>query len=175
VAFAPSEAPAFPAAAHDHQGCIARAVDTALAICEGRGVRLTELRRRVLELVWTSHAPVGAYDILQQLQRDRKGAAPPTVYRALEFLLSEGLIHRLDSLSAYVGCPHPERSHISQFLICTACSGVAEIDSPGLREAILDNAAAAGFTVSRSTVELQGLCPPCAARQAQPDRPAPLA
>src|SRR5262249_31814588 len=86
---------------HDHQACVAEALDKAALLCDRRGARLTELRLRVLELVWRSHAPVGAYEVLGLLQqRGGKRAAPPTVYRALDFLLEHGLIHRLESLNA---------------------------------------------------------------------------
>jgi Fur family zinc uptake transcriptional regulator len=147
---------------HDHQRCIDDALERAAALCHGRGARFTELRRRVLELVWGSHAPVGAYEILQLLQAEQKASAPPTVYRALEFLIEHGLVHRLDSLNAFVGCAHPERRHVSEFLICTACDRVAELDDARLRSAVEDSAAAAGFAVRRLTIELQGLCPSCA-------------
>jgi Fur family zinc uptake transcriptional regulator len=147
---------------HDHQLCIDDAVARAVMLCEGRGARFTDRRRRVLEIVWRSHGPIGAYDILQLLQAERRSSAPPTVYRALDFLIAHGLVHRLDSLNAYVGCAHPERRHISEFLICTGCERVAELDDARLRTAVEGSAAAAGFAVRRLTIELQGLCPSCA-------------
>ena len=151
----------FGARPHDHASCIAEALGKAASLCDRRGARLTAIRRRVLELVWRSHQPVGAYKILGRLKRNGKRAAPPTVYRALDFLLENGLVHRLESLSAYIGCPHPEQRHTSQFLICRQCSGVAEIYDPGISTAVSTSAAAAGFVVSRLTIELQGLCPRC--------------
>jgi Fur family transcriptional regulator, zinc uptake regulator len=147
---------------HDHQRCIDDAIDRAALLCETRGARFTALRRRVLEIVWRAHAPIGAYEILQSLQAEGRTGAPPTVYRALEFLLEQGLVHRLDSLNAFLGCAHPERRHISEFLICTGCERVAEIDDARLRGAVEDSASAAGFAVRRLTIELQGLCPSCA-------------
>ncbi|WP_425450051.1 Fur family transcriptional regulator [Virgifigura deserti] len=152
---------AFPHRHHNHQRCVDQALGKALSLCEERGARLTSLRRRVLELVWRSHEPVGAYDILEQLQRDGHRAAPPTVYRALEFLRDQGLVHRIESLNAFVGCPYPDESHVSQFLICTACSEVAEIDGTKIRAAASRNAAAAGFAIDRLTIELRGLCARC--------------
>jgi Fur family zinc uptake transcriptional regulator len=147
---------------HDHRHCIDAALDRAATLCGRRGARLTEIRRRVLELVWNSHAPVGAYELLEQLQRDGRSAAPPTVYRALEFLMEQGLVHRLESLNAFVGCPQPDKEHVSQFLICTDCRNVAEIDDPGIGSAVSRSAAAAGFVVDRLTIEMHGLCPVCA-------------
>lgn len=148
---------------HDHQRCIERALDKAAGLCAERGARLTELRRRVLELVWRSHEPVGAYAILEQLQRQRGSAAPPTVYRTLDFLMAQGLIHRIASLNAFVGCPMPDRRHSSQFLICGDCGRVAEIDDSRIDSAIARSAASQGFTVDQPTIELHGRCPACSA------------
>jgi Fur family zinc uptake transcriptional regulator len=146
---------------HDHQHCIADALDRAAALCEQRGSRLTDIRRRVLELVWRNHAPVGAYDLLDEIRKDGRAAAPPTVYRALDFLREQGLVHRLESLNAFVGCTRPDRSHVSQFLICTGCQAVAELDAPEVGSAVSQSAAKAGFIVDRMTIEMQGLCPAC--------------
>jgi Fur family zinc uptake transcriptional regulator len=147
---------------HNHAQCIADALGMAEAVCTKRGTRLTPIRRRVLELIWNGHKPIGAYAILDSLREGSKGAAPPTVYRALEFLMEQGLIHRIESLNAFVGCDHPEDRHVSQFLICANCSSAIEIQDRGIATAVKKSAAEAGFTVNRFTVELQGLCPVCA-------------
>ncbi len=154
-------APGFADAQHDHGHCMAKALATAERLCARRGARLTQLRRRVLELVWTSHAPVGAYDLLRRLSREHQSAAPPTVYRALDFLLEHGLIHRIESLNGFVGCPEPAADHTGQFLICRDCGVAAELADPRIDQAISNGAAALGFTVERKTVELSGLCPAC--------------
>jgi Fur family zinc uptake transcriptional regulator len=151
----------FQAAGHDHETCVDHALDCAAALCRERGARLTELRRQVLQLVWHGHKPVGAYAILEALRRSHPGAAPPTVYRALEFLGEHGLIHRIESLNAYVGCPRPERPHVGQFLICGECSATAELDEPSIARAVLRRAAALGFAVERQTIEVRGRCPAC--------------
>lgn len=154
----------FPRAAHDHARCRDDALAQAAELCGRRGLRLTELRRRVLELVWDSHAPVGAYEILERLGdggEERRRAAPPTVYRALDFLSREGLVHRLDSLNAFVGCSAPEAAHRACFLICRGCRNAAELREPGLEGSLDRVAAAAGFAVERATVELAGLCSRC--------------
>ncbi len=154
---------AFTGTGHDHDRCVADAVAAAAALCHRRGVRLTELRRRVLELVWASHNPVGAYDILDRLGRERRRVAPPTVYRALEFLCAERLVHRIDSRNAFVGCAFPGAPHRAYFLICGRCGNAAEIDDRPLRSALDSLAARAGFLVEQETVELSGLCPQCRA------------
>ncbi|KAA0598446.1 Fur family zinc uptake transcriptional regulator [Azospirillum lipoferum] len=149
-------------ALHDHTHCIADALTRADALCAERGARLTALRRRVLELVWSSHRPRGAYAILEDLsQQDGKAAAPLTVYRALEFLVEQGLVHRIESLNAYVGCAAPGDVHSGQFLVCEACGDAAEIDDPGVGAAIIAAAAGRGFRVQRPTVEVRGLCKSC--------------
>ena len=107
---------------HDHRHCLKDALDRAAALCRDRGVRLTPIRRRVLELVWSGHRPLGAYDILDALQAERRGAAPPTVYRALDFLREQGLVHRIESRNSFVGCPDPDTPHGGQFLICRTCA-----------------------------------------------------
>ncbi|ADE15364.1 ferric-uptake regulator [Nitrosococcus halophilus Nc 4] len=151
----------FRGASHNHWRCIRDALAVAEKNCANRGLRLTKLRRRVLELVWERHAPVKAYDILEQLRQEHRGAAPPTVYRALDFLLQAGLIHRLETLNAYVGCGDPDRPHIGQFLLCRQCGTVAELDAPEITGILSREARNLGFRVDRQTVEIRGLCPQC--------------
>lgn len=147
-------------AEHDHAGCVDEALRVAEEVCLARGVRLTDLRRRVLSLVWNGHKAVGAYTLLEQLQRDGK-AAPPTVYRALDFLLEQGLIHRLASLNAFVGCSQPGAPHSGQFLICETCQNLVELDDDTIDQAIANRSRSGGFLPSRQTVEILGLCPRC--------------
>ena len=104
--------PAFHEGGHEHQSCIEDALARADDVCRERGVRLTPLRRRVLELVWSSHRAVKAYDLLAALGDAVGAAKPPTVCRALEFLMAQGLVHRIDSLNAFVGCPQPDRKSV---------------------------------------------------------------
>lgn len=152
---------AFPDAAHDHAECISAALAAAEDTCRREGLRLTPIRRRVLELVWQNHRPVGAYDLLDQLSRDGKRAMPPTVYRALEFLQGAGLVHRIATLNAFVGCSHPDHAHQCQFLICSDCRTVVELESENIGRSLKREAAALGFQVREQSVELTGLCPEC--------------
>ena len=153
-----------PPAGHDHDSCVSAAIETAERLCRDRGLRFTSLRRRVLTLVWDSHKPIGAYDILDKLGSEGKAAAPPTVYRALDFLIEAGLVHRLDSLNAFIGCPDPARSHAGQFLICRRCRTVLEIDDPGIDAVVANKAEELGFTSVHQMLEVQGLCANCADR-----------
>src|SRR5690606_191738 len=147
---------------HDHDHCVSQARAEADTLCARQGVRLPALRKRVLELVWQSHKPLGAYDILAVLsEEDGRRAAPPTVYRALDFLLENGLVHRIASLNAFVGCIHPERSHQGQFLICRQCRAAIELEQLAVSDAIVSAAAGVGFAVESQTVEVVGLCAAC--------------
>lgn len=147
---------------HDHDHCVSSALAEADNLCLRQGVRLTALRRRVLELVWQSHRPLGAYDILATLsEQDGRRAAPPTVYRALDFLLENGLVHRIASLNAFIGCSHPEHPHQGQFLICRNCHTAIELEQASIAEAIESAARTVDFAVETQTVEVVGLCAPC--------------
>lgn len=161
---APRLADPFATAGHDHRDCLTAAIGTAERLCGLRGARLTPLRRRVLELVWRSHDPVGAYAILDALRREGRPAAPPTVYRALEFLTEQGLVHRIASRNAYMGCADPEHAHASQFLICGRCGAASEVSDGRIQGAIAERASVVGFRVQHLMVEVIGLCPSCAKR-----------
>jgi Fur family zinc uptake transcriptional regulator len=147
------------------------AIDHAAATCTARGVQLTELRRQVLRLVLAAPQPIGAYALLDRLRADRPGAAPPTVYRALDFLQEQGLVHRVERLNAFVGCSGPAthhhcghgHDHPHQFLICARCGATAEICDGRVAAAVAEAAREAGFVPHRTTVEVEGLCAACAA------------
>lgn len=150
---------AFLGEAHNHKRCVTQALAQAFQLCQQRGVRLTSLRRQVLELIWQDHKPVGAYTILEHLSRQKeKHIAPPTVYRVLEFLLEQRLIHKIISLNAFIGCWHPEATHIAQFLICERCGNAVEFDAPQANVDMLQQASQLGFKVKKQTVELIGVC-----------------
>ena len=152
----------FKETGHSHQACLKSALLAAEKTCMSRGTRLTRLRRRVLELVWSSHEPVKAYDILDRLRGEEFCSAPPTVYRALDFLQTEGLVHKIESLNAYVGCARPEHRHISQFLICRCCGSVAEMDDPEVRAMLSEKVKQLGFRIDHEMVEIKGICAACA-------------
>ena len=146
---------------HDHERCIRDAVAAAEAVCERKQIRLTPLRRRVFEIVWRQHQPIGAYEILAEIAKDRVKAAPPTVYRALDFLREAGLVHRVDSLNAFLGCDRPLDAHSGQFLVCEQCRKVTEIDDPGLTRALSRHARELGYTLEGSAVEIKARCARC--------------
>lgn len=147
---------------HDHSKRIAEALVAATEVCRERNARFTSLRRQVLELIWTSHEPVGAYDILEMMNDTADSrVAPMTVYRAIEFLMENGLVHRIASRNAYVGCSHPGASHEGQFLICRHCGCVEEIMEKPITKALSTGAKRAGFDVVSSLIEIEGRCRGC--------------
>lgn len=150
-----------PGRNHDHAACMADALRRAERLCYERGAQLTPIRRRVLELIWTDHRPYGAYELLEKLQAERGRVAPPTIYRALDFLLVHGLIHRIESLNAFVGCPRPSDCSAGQFFICNGCGVTAEIADKALAQRIDGAALELGFTVSQRIVEIRGHCRRC--------------
>jgi Fur family zinc uptake transcriptional regulator len=150
---------------HDHRACIESALATAREMCAQRSARLTPLREQVLRLVWQSHKPLGAYALLEQLGElahgERRRLGPPTVYRALEFLLEQGLVHRINSLNAFIGCQHPRDRHQGCFLICRRCESAVETDSGMLTNAVRQAAADVRFEAEGASIEITGLCPEC--------------
>ena len=146
---------------HDHERCVQDAVNEARELCRQAGTRLTPTREQVLELVWQSHQPLGAYDILGLLNQQGRHAAPPTVYRALDFLQQMGLVHRIASLNAFIGCPHAGRPHQGCFLICRRCGNVLELDAQAIDQAITAQTTAQGFVADDIMLEVAGLCPTC--------------
>ena len=144
---------------HDAAGFVA-AVEAA---CHERGLRLTAIRARVLGLVADAGQPVKAYDLLEQLHDDRGAAAPPTVYRALDFLLANGFIHKLESVNAFVACHHPNaRHHSVPFLICDRCHSATELEDASIVAKLEAAARRLGFAPQAQTLEVHGLCARCA-------------
>lgn len=157
---------------HNHAICVDKAMAAARSACEDAGVRLTPMREQVLFLVWQSHKPLGAYDIIDQLSRQMslegkrsKVIAPPTVYRALEFLQAQGLVHRIASLNAFVGCSIQGSDHISQFLLCRDCGIAIEMESDAIDQAIRQNASSYGFSIDTETIEIMGCCVSCRSKR----------
>ncbi|MEL6964115.1 MAG: Fur family transcriptional regulator, partial [Pseudomonadota bacterium] len=113
---------------HDHERCRTEAMAEAKAICKARGARLTPVRERVLDLLWQAHRPLRAYDLLETLAAEGFGSQPPVVYRALDFLIEQGFVHKIERLNAFLACHCPADDHGAKFLICTGCERVAEFD-----------------------------------------------
>lgn len=146
-----------------HKHCIADALSKGEKICVENGLKFTPIRRKVLELVWESHKPAKAYDILRKLAKDKSALMPPTVYRALDFLLQNGLVHKINTLNAFVGCSHPGRHKHCYFLICTHCDEVTECCTIQLDKAIGYSAKDNLFKAESASLEILGACKSCRA------------
>lgn len=147
--------------AHDHAHCTGDVMARAEAITAANGARLTPVRRRVLEILLEAHRAMGAYDVLQRLAAEGFGNQPPVAYRALDFLVEQGLAHRIQRLNAFTACMHAGEAHAPAFLICRVCDTVAEAPVTPIRATLDETAAALGFTVERASIEAIGLCPNC--------------
>ena len=151
---------------HNHARCISEALERADQLCAERSVRLTPLRRRVLEQIWQSHEAIKAYDLIGRLSSADHTVKPPTVYRALDFLLEQGLIHRIESLNGFVGCDRPHKVHESHLLICRRCGRVSECGDDGVKRALNREAERQGFLAEEHIVEIRGLCSRCRSKPA---------
>ncbi|MEO5622560.1 MAG: transcriptional repressor [Dokdonella sp.] len=146
---------------HDHRHDASAFVDAVASACEMRGLRLTPLRLRVLQLVAAEPKPVKAYVLLDRLKDDHASAAPPTVYRALDFLLEHGFIHKLESINAFVGCHHPNEAHQVPFLICDVCANADEVCDERVSRLLTEQAKDRGFRARAQTLEVHGVCADC--------------
>jgi Fur family transcriptional regulator, zinc uptake regulator len=154
----------FPAPGHDHGSCASAAISHAEALCAERAQRLTPMRRQVLEALLASHKPLGAYEIMERLAHPDR-PAPITVYRALDFLRDNGLVHRIESRNAFVACVHPHAgSDPVVFLICEHCGTVGEAPGGAVAETLKDSCGAAGFTPKSPVIEIAGICSHCRER-----------
>ena len=158
----PKAQPIFPAPGHDHARCESDAIAHAEAICAAREERLTPARRRVLEALLTSHAPLGAYELIDRLAKDGARPAPITIYRALDFLREQGFVHRIESRNAFIACVHHHATGDPVvFLICERCGAVGETAGATVAETIRTASRAAGFTPKTPVIEIFGTCAHC--------------
>ena len=150
-----------PSQHHEHAHDADAFVAAVASACELRGLRLTPLRLRVLELIAAEAKPVKAYDLLDRLKGEHGSAAPPTVYRALDFLLENRFIHKLESINAFVGCHHPNEAHQVPFLICDVCASAFELCDERVSRLLGVQASERGFRPRVQTLEVHGVCVAC--------------
>lgn len=148
--------------AHDHSRCVEAGIAEAEAHCATSGLRFTPVRRAALDILLREHRALGAYDLLDRLRDAGFGAQPPVAYRALDFLVAHGFVHKIERLNAFIACAHPGASHSPAFLICRKCDAVAEAHSAPARGTLGEAARATGFQIERTVVEALGVCPACA-------------
>ena len=152
----------FPAPDHDHDRCSADALAHAEALCVKRGERLTPMRRKVLEALTASHNPLGAYEIIEQVAVQGPRPAPITIYRALDFLTTQGLVHRIESRNAFLACINNHAADAPVvFLICEHCGAVGEAPSTAVAETLNAAAKSAGFSPKSPVIEITGVCKHC--------------
>jgi len=144
-----------------HQGCINNAISNAEMICQRKNIKLTKLRKRVLELIWTGHTPRKAYDLLTEFQKEDPAAKPATIYRTLDFLQEHTLIHRINRLNAYIGCVNPEQKDPYFLLVCLKCNNVEESIHPNYREFFNNMIKDHQFQCLNKTFEIEGKCQNC--------------
>jgi Fur family zinc uptake transcriptional regulator len=154
--------PTFPAPDHDNGRCTADALQHAERVCAKRSQKLTPIRRQVLEALLSSHRPLGAYEVIEALAKTMTRPAPITVYRALDFLMENGLVHRIVSRNAFLACAHDhDEAAMVAFLICERCGLVGEIPAAPVAQSLNASARATGFTPKMSIVEITGVCAHC--------------
>jgi Fur family transcriptional regulator, zinc uptake regulator len=157
-----STKPAFPTPDHDHVRCTADGISHAERVCRERAQKFTPIRRQVLEALLSSHRPLGAYEVIDELAKSMPRPAPITVYRALDFLMANGLVHRIESRNAYLACAHDhDAASLVAFLICERCGSVGEIPSGPVAQSLTAAARATGFAPKLSVVEITGTCAHC--------------
>ncbi len=146
---------------HDHKRCRRATLATVEKICAERNIRLTPVRRNTLEILLETHTALGAYELLEKLSQSGFCDKPPVVYRALGFLMEQGFVHKLERHNAFVACSEPKKCKNPCFLICRACSRVAEQTMPAAHTELVSAANQAGFITQNSVIELSGLCAQC--------------
>ena len=154
--------PTFPAPDHDHGRCTADAMAHAEQVCAKRAQKFTPIRRQVLQALLSSHRPLGAYEVIDELAKSMPRPAPITVYRALDFLMENGLVHRIESRNAFLACAHDhDATAMVAFLICDHCGSVGEIPAAPVAQSLNAAARASGFAPKLSVVEIAGTCAHC--------------
>jgi Fur family zinc uptake transcriptional regulator len=149
---------------HDHGTCVAQAIAQAETVTRERGLRLTPVRRRTLEILLEEHRAMGAYEVLDRLAAEGFGRQPPVVYRALEFLVENGMAHRVQRLNAFAACAHPGQDHHPVFLICERCNAISEAPADKTLAALAQVAKGQGFDLRAVSLEATGLCATCGTR-----------
>lgn len=146
---------------HNHSKCIESGIKQAEEICLKLNVKFTKLRKKVLELIWESHKPIKAYEILERLKQDEKIGQPITVYRILDFFLEIKMIHKIESQNAFLACSHPGAAHNCYFLICKKCNNITEACKDDLTSKLQSIASNNSFIIHDFTIEIQGICSNC--------------
>lgn len=147
---------------HDHNNCINKAIKNANDVCKKNFNNLTDLRKRVLEIILSSkHKAIKAYDILEKLKNDDFSNAPPTVYRALDFLIENKIIHKINSINAYFACYEKNKTNQCYFIICKKCSAINEYKSDVINLDIEKIAKKSKAKINSVNLEIEVECSDC--------------
>lgn len=149
---------------HDHSRCVRTALEVADETCAQAGLRFTAVRRKTLEILLEEHRALGAYEILEKLREEGFGSQPPVAYRAIEFLVKNGFVHKVEKLNAFVACNKPQKPHSPTFMICRSCQLVVEAFSGEVSSMLGKSAGKLGFRVEKSVIEVEGTCSSCLER-----------
>lgn len=129
--------------------------------CKAHGAQLTPIRRDVLGLLYDTENGLKAYDLLARIKEIRSNATPPTVYRALDFLMAQGLVHKIERINQFVVCRHESHQFPGLFMICRQCGKVSELHDAVLMQGLIASVRAAGHVLDCQEVEISSICPDC--------------
>ena len=146
---------------HNHEECISRSIVSLDQYCKKNGFNFTPVRKKVFEILLENHKAIGAYEVLDRLRQDGFGSQPPVVYRALDFLVKLGFVHKIERLNAFITCDYFGKCSIPIFLICRICKTVCETNSRMSHEKLFDGTTHLDFRIENSVIETVGVCPAC--------------
>lgn len=142
-----------------------RLLNDAALRCKQRGASLTPIRRKVLSLLLDEPGGLKAYDLLDRMRALHASATPPTVYRALDFLIEHGLAHRIARTNQFIACNHEDHDVACLFLICPECGQVTELRDDAALAGLMKGLEAAGHTLASPEIELSAICAKCDAQK----------
>ena len=145
----------------NHTSCIDTALKKAEFICQDKGLRFTEIRKFILMSIWESHKPTRAYELLSKISDMDYSPKPPTIYRALDFLMENGFVHKINSLNAFIGCSHPMKHNECYFMICNNCNEVRECCDENITDTIKTTLSSNRFFHKNIAIEINGDCYEC--------------
>ncbi len=146
---------------HNHKECSKRVIKNAKEVCHEGSLNLTPIRKKVLEIIASNHKPSRAYDILSKLKDGGFSDKPPTVYRALDFLIENKMVHKLSTINAYVACFNDEAEEVSCFLICEKCQDIEEFQDEAVIKAMTNIGKNKRINIKNVNLEISFRCDQC--------------
>lgn len=146
---------------HSHQKCVDKLIKQAREICIKNNLRLTPLREKILEIIFQNHKAIKAYDVLKELEKHNISDKPPTIYRALDFFITNKIIHKIHCINSYLVCSHPGMHNDCSLFICEKCNSVEENCDNNISKLIVEDAKNNNFTIKNKNIEILGICQNC--------------